>query len=323
MGTDSGRSSGWFGAAAIAVVVAVTSSTVILTSPGAGGDGPIAGRTLYVDPDSSASEAVAGADDDEQRAAFQLLADTPTAIWLLPEALPVGEVGSYVARVQDDAAVTGAVPVFVVYGIPSRDCGQFSAGGLDAQTYPDWVAEVAGGIRGRETVIILEPDALALSPECATERQAAAFIRGAVDTLDAEGTTIYLDGGHSDWLPADTMAALLRDAGVDRVRGFVTNVSNYNATDAERAYGERLSALLGGAHFVIDTSRNGNGSNGEWCNPAGRAIGATPTGVDDGSPLDGTLWVKNPGESDGTCNGGPPAGDWWPEAALSLVRGGR
>ena len=32
------------------------------------------------------------------------------------------------------------------------------------------------------------------------------------------------------------------------------------------------------------------------------------------------LWIKDPGVSDGTCNGGPPAGDYWPRYALSLVQ---
>ena len=32
------------------------------------------------------------------------------------------------------------------------------------------------------------------------------------------------------------------------------------------------------------------------------------------------LWVKQPGESDGTCRGGPKAGSWWTEVALELSR---
>ena len=40
-----------------------------------------------------------------------------------------------------------------------------------------------------------------------------------------------------------------------------------------------------------------------------------------GLPLvDGYLGVKTPGESDGPCNGGPRAGQWWPEYALGLSR---
>ena len=69
-------------------------------------------------------------------------------------------------------------------------------------------------------------------------------------------------------------------------------MSNYNSTVKERAYGEKLSSLTGGSHYVIDTGRNGKGSNGEWCNPTGRALGVAPTVVTDAGHLDAELWVK-------------------------------
>jgi endoglucanase len=75
----------------------------------------------------------------------------------------------------------------------------------------------------------------------------------------------------------------------------------------------------GGKHMVIDTSRNGNGSNGQWCNPTGMALGNIPTTSTDQSLVDAYLWIKAPGESDGTCNGGPAAGSWWLEYALNLA----
>ena len=41
---------------------------------------------------------------------------------------------------------------------------------------------------------------------------------------------------------------------------------------------------------------NGLGSNGEWCNPRGQALGAFPT-TRTGNPLvDAFLWVKAPGD---------------------------
>jgi endoglucanase len=99
-------------------------------------------------------------------------------------------------------------------------------------------------------------------------------------------------------------------------------------------------------HFVIDTSRNGQGpwtppagvypDAQDWCNPPGRGVGVRPT-LDTGVPLvDAYLWVKIPGASDGECTRGlgpagttvdpewdvidPPAGAWFPEMALDLVR---
>jgi endoglucanase len=139
-----------------------------------------------------------------------------------------------------------------------------------------------------------------------------------------------------------------------------------------------IEGLMGGAsaqvHFVIDTSRNGTGvldtapfalppfnqpasvlsalDNGKWCNPVGAGLGARPTTNTGVSLLDAKLWVKIPGESDGTCDisGGargwdysqynpwglsgdaqnhfdplwgevdPAAGDWFPDQALQLAR---
>src|SRR3546814_14006289 len=96
------------------------------------------------------------------------------------------------------------------------------------------------------------------------------------------------------------MARLIRAGGVlDRVGGFATNVSNYQTTSAEFDYAHELSELLGGAHAIVDTSRNGAGPAGDdWCNPPDRLIGdAGGTYGDD--VVDTNLWIKPPGESDG------------------------
>jgi endoglucanase len=123
------------------------------------------------------------------------------------------------------------------------------------------------------------------------------------------------------------MAPRLKAAGLDEADGFSLNVSNYRSTRELLAYGKKLSALVGGAHFVIDTGRNGNGSvdapidsEASWCNPPGRALGTPPT-TDTGEPLcDAFLWIKKPGESDGECGGGPKAGVWWQERAIELAQ---
>jgi endoglucanase len=80
-------------------------------------------------------------------------------------------------------------------------------------------------------------------------------------------------------------------------------------------------------HFVIDTSRNGagpppeDGSPDHWCNPPGMRLGEAPTTSPDLPRVDALLWIKQPGDSDGTCRGAPPAGQWWPQAALELSAG--
>jgi endoglucanase len=66
----------------------------------------------------------------------------------------------------------------------------------------------------------------------------------------------YVDAGHSAWQPADVMAARLRSVGISRAQGFSLNVSNFRPTGEGIAYGQALAELIGGRHFVIDTSRS-------------------------------------------------------------------
>ena len=50
---------------------------------------------------------------------------------------------------------------------------------------------------------------------------------------------------------------------------------------------------------------------------AARTAPSTSTG----DPLvDAFFWVKPPGESDGTCNGGPKAGEFWTDAGVGLAK---
>jgi endoglucanase len=142
----------------------------------------------------------------------------------------------------------------------------------------------------------------------------------AVQVLKQSGTYVYIDAGHSHWMPVDTAVARLRAAAVTEADGFTLNVSNFYTTGEQVAYGRQISRQLAGKHFIVDTSRNGLGSNGVWCNPAGRALGYRPTAATGDGAVDAYLWIKRPGQSDGTCNGGPNAGTWWADYALGLAQ---
>jgi endoglucanase len=312
-------------AAASVIVVAVIAG-VVLAGRSSSPTPPHPGMALVVasdTPAAAAADAEAEGSATQQAAAY--LAGMPTAVWLTPEHTGVGEVGARVDGLLAEADAADAAATLVVYGLPERDCGQFSAGGLPPEDYPVWTAEIGEALKrqpGVPAIVILEPDSLALAPECGNVDDRVAQLQAAIDDLSAANTWLYLDGGHSDWLSVDQMADLLTQAGVDRVRGFATNVSNYYDLAAETAYAHALSEALGGAHAVIDTSRNGAGPNGEWCNPPGRLVGEEgATSGDD--VVDLNLWIKPPGESDGTCNGGPAAGEWWPQGAVELTRASR
>ena len=240
--------------------------------------------------------------------------------------------GGWNSNVQGDveqavasAAAANAVPVLVAYNIPQRDCGSFSAGGANsADNYRSWISAFARGIGQRRALVILEPDALA-GMDClnaADQGTRTSLLADAVKLLRNAGATVYLDAGHSRWHAPGTMSGRLSAAGIASATGFALNVSNFHSTGEQIAYGNTLSGLVGGKHYVIDTSRNGAGSAGEsqWCNPSGRALGERPTANTGSALVDAFLWVKTPGESDGACNGYPGAGTWMPEYALGLAQ---
>jgi endoglucanase len=278
----------------------------------------------FLDPRSEAmvAETAARASGDTERAdKLAAISRQPTAIWL-GEWYTTEELPAVLGEYREEAAEEGRTLVFVIYAIPNRDCGGLSAGGLDEEHYLDWVRAVADALDGSKAALIVEPDSIAMleSEKCAGERERRLpLLNQSVDIYTAAGLTPYLDAGNSNWVPEKRMAKLLTEAGVERARGFFTNVSNFYRVDEERAYADKLSAMLGGKRFVIDVSRNGNGWRGDWCNPTGAALGQSPRVTTGGSRLDALLWIKHPGVSDGACNGGPVAGVWWDEYAIGLV----
>jgi endoglucanase len=118
--------------------------------------------------------------------------------------------------------------------------------------------------------------------------------------------------------------------------------STWYKTDAW--YAANLGGAIPRTHFVVDTSRNGRGPweapadhpAGDpevWCNPPDRGLGLRPTTRTGNRLADAFLWIKTPGQSDGQCHRwttgpidpvrgvvDPPAGAWFPQLALELVR---
>ncbi|MES2213904.1 MAG: glycoside hydrolase family 6 protein [Patescibacteria group bacterium] len=279
---------------------------------------------LYVDPAHPAlSQAASWASSRPQDATvMQKIAGQSTAKWFGGWNT---DVAADVSAVVKAAASQNAIPTLVAYNIPVRDCGSYSAGGASSiASYQAWIQKFSNGIGSSKAIVILEPDALASANCLSFQMKVDRFgmIKSAVAVFKANNpnTKVYIDAGHAQWIDPSDMAQRLSSSGIDSASGFALNVSNFYSTSDNTAYGQKISALTRNAHFVIDTSRNGAGSNGDWCNPQGRALGQAPT-LSTGNPLiDAYLWVKVPGESDGNCNGGPSAGAWWPEYALSLAK---
>ncbi|SER84774.1 glycoside hydrolase family 6 protein [Lentzea albida] len=298
---------------------------VVATAPAAHAASPV-GLTdgFYVDPGSNPAVWVRDHPGDGRQAAIKANISTkPIARWFGAWSGDIGPaVSSYVGG-------TGTkLPVLVAYNIPGRDaCGGHSGGGAGTPAaYRTWISSFAAAIGTRPAVVVIEPDSLAdfNCMDAAEVAERAAMIKYATEQFKAKApnTWAYLDAGNAQWVPAATMASRLDSAGVRNVRGFSTNVSNYHTTAASTTYGNAVSAALPGytKPFVIDTSRNGNGHNGEWCNPGGRKLG-TPARTGGGAEM--LLWVKVPGDSDGRCGKAPgvDAGEFDPQLAFDLVYG--
>ena len=321
---------------------------------------------------------------------------SPQAVWLTGGT--PSEVSATVAKTLRQAGAQQAVPTFVLYNVPGRDCGSYSAGGAqDTPTYQAWIAAIASAIGRAKAIVLVEPDSLANLPsDCGYDPskvnipQATADrytqIHYAATTLEAQpGTLVYLDAGSSLWRAVGDIAGRLANAGVAGAQGFFSNVSNFRLSSYETHFDTWLSECLafannpaeGGwrlghydycasqyysplgpvdatniatwgytdqwytknlgssspaAHFVVDTSRNGQGplaaqvyaaapysqpaadvqtiAIGSWCNPPGRGLGQRSTANTRVPLLDAYLWVKTPGQSDGTCDAAGGARAW-------------
>ncbi|MFF3373019.1 glycoside hydrolase family 6 protein [Streptomyces sp. NPDC002680] len=290
-------------------------------------------EAFWVDPASPAARQVRLWQQQGRGREARLLrriAEQPAALW------PAGDDPVPVIRAATRAAARdGRTTLFVAYNIPHRDCGQHSAGGAgDADAYRAWVERFADALGDSPALVVLEPDAVAHVVDGCTPGEYHAereqLLADAVARLKQQARTkVYLDAGNPDWIDEPRkLVEPLRRAGVGRADGFALNVSNFQTDAATKTYGVRLSRALDGKHFVVDSSRNGNGplrgdSSDAWCNPPGRALGTRPTTRTGEPALDAYLWIKRPGESDGECRGGPTAGRWWPEYALGLARNSR
>jgi endoglucanase len=191
---------------------------------------------------------------------------TPQAVWL--NGGTPAQVEQQVRTAMFEAALQHAVPVFVAYNLPFRDCGSYSAGGAqNTAAYEAWINGVAAGLGDGHAVVLLEPDGLGIIPyntdingnaeSCQPSltgtgltpatANAARYtqLNYAVTTLEKQPTvSVYLDGTHPAWLGVGDIAQRLVKAGVQQAQGFFVNVSNYQYTTNDVYYGTWISDCI-------------------------------------------------------------------------------
>jgi endoglucanase len=194
----------------------------------------------------------------------------PSAVWLDGETAAQAAEPGNLGWEQADADVTRqvrltlaaarlehAVPIFVAYNIPGRDCSEYSAGGAPTDAaYDAWIGAIGNALGNAKAVVLEEPDALANLPGYCGSGYAAEFpditnttrigdIRYAVTTLENDpDISLYLDGGNSGWQNVGGMAETLAAADIQQTQGFFLNVSNYQYDINSDYYGTWVSACI-------------------------------------------------------------------------------
>jgi cellulose 1,4-beta-cellobiosidase len=348
-------------------------------------DNPFTGARFFINPAFVKNVEAAAAADPANASQILKVAAYPTAIWVASTAA-VQEIAPALELAQQQQARGGApvVPLFVIYDLPNRDCsaaasaGELTVEGGGEQRYrTEFIDQIAAQFQAYprlKIAAIIEPDSLGNLvtnmniPRCGASadvyRRSVAY---AVSKLSMPHVYLYLDAAHSGWLGWDNnrmgVAQVFRQVldaagGVDKIRGFATNVANYTSLDQneggkldtsnpcgnEQTYVKLLTRDLSrvgieNPGFIIDTGRNGRvgirKAQGSWCNVRGAGIGERPR-VSPEPHIDAYYWVKPPGESDGVSDpaaprfdancqspdaapGAPQAGEWFQSFFIDLV----
>lgn len=278
---------------------------------------------LFVDPNNTATQYALANPSLTDIQYIARMGQVPVAQWFGDwDTNVASSVNTYVSS----ANASGTIPVVVLYNIPYRDCGGYSASGATSvSAYASWVQQVAAGIGSRNAVVIVEPDALAAIDCLSASDQSGRLqaIAGAVTTLKTlPHAYVYIDAGNPTWQSAGTMATRLKTADIADADGFSLNISYFSGTSQNITYGDQLSKLVDNKHYVIDTSRNGGNHNvsGSQFNPTFASLGDLPTTQTGNDRVDAYLWIKIPWESDGPVNGGPNPGEPYWSYAIQLAK---
>jgi endoglucanase len=230
----------------------------------------------------------------------------------------------------------GTVPIINIYFLHGLygSCPSSQQIAAKLPEFEQLVNAVHDSIGNRPVLLLLETDAIGSSSCMSKHHSLTAWLAAFRSEIDKLSTlphaVIYAEAGYSDANSPSYTAKALNQIDMPRIRGFYTNDTHLAWTINEVKWGERVSALTKGhPHFIINTAQNGNGplvprnrvknGNEEVCNPPGRALGPKPT-TSTGFPLvDAFLWTSIPGNSSGTCNGGPNAGTFWSARAIQLA----
>jgi endoglucanase len=297
---------------------------------GGNASNPLAGARFFVDPDSDPSRFAAAG-----HPLLRVIADQPGTSRYGSFSWPNAGIAVSNELAKAQVLQPGSVPMLATYRIVGSHCGHWADTPADQQSYHDFIEGLAHGIGDYRAVLFLEEDSIitvgCLTPHGVDVRMAELHDAINILTANCPRLVIYLDAGAADAKPVGLTANLLKRAGISQIQGFFLNSTHFDWTSREIQFGEAVSRLTGGKHFVVNTGDSGRGplatpdpvhdGNEVLCNPPGRGLGPKPTANTGYPNVDAFAWTTNPGESGGRCVPGAPAtGAYWPAYGEMLVR---
>ncbi|KAK3500425.1 1, 4-beta cellobiohydrolase [Neurospora hispaniola] len=330
---------------------------------------PFVGKKLFANPKWASKledtyKAFTSRGDSENAAVVRKVQKIGSFVWVSSRS-GLSEIDEAIQAARAEQSRTGQKQIvgLVMYNIPDRDCsagesaGELSTKNDGLRIYKEqfvkpYAAKLAAA-KDLQFAVVVEPDSLGNSvtnsavefckQAIPTYREGIAF---AIKSLQLDNVAVYLDAANGGWLgwgdslpkAANEIATILSMASPAKVRGFSTNVSNYNPYLAtkrdsftsgspsydESHYASSLAPYLQQhglpAHFIIDQGRvaypGARKDWGDWCNVNPAGFGHIPTtdqSVLQNSNVDAIVWIKPGGESDGQCGltGAPIAGAWF------------
>jgi endoglucanase len=230
----------------------------------------------------------------------------------------------------------GSVPILLTDFLHQSLGGCASAGQINSYMplFEQRVNAVVAGTGNRPAVYLLELDGIG-SSTCIFKHKSSgnaweAALKYEVDKFATlPHAVVYVEAGYSDAQSPSYTAKILNKIDIRKIRGFFTNDTHNAWTINEVHWGEKISRKTHGAHFIVDTAQNGEGPKlnphpskqgiEDLCNPPGRGLGPRTTTATGFPDVDAYMWTHIPGNSTGTCNGGPSGGLFFPTYAEGLA----
>lgn len=139
-------------------------------------------------------------------------------------------------------------------------------------SYKQYIRRFARAVGETHAAIVLQPDGpFALCAPGGSRAHSRLIAYSAERLSRLPNATTYIEAGTAEWNGYDPQRAvrLLVRGGVQHVRGFTFNVTHYESTASQIAFGAKVVQALAdrgitGKHFVVDTAENGRPFTGKW-----------------------------------------------------------